>query len=667
MDRLWAPWRLSYVTAAPVPPTDCIFCDASAGPRRRSGAASRPPLLRHPQSLSVQQRPSDGGAQPAPLRARAADAGRAGGADAADAPVGDGAERGVSSAGHQRRHQSRQGGRRRHREPPAYSSRAALVGRHELHDGRGRDARAARRSALRRPRACGRSSSGFTPGRVRRVRVGASGCSRCDVRWVRAFVLLVGAATVITAQDAPKRRNAIIFVADGLRHGSVNPIDTPALYRVRTEGVYFANSHAVFPTQTMPNAAAIATGHYPGDTGQFAQQIFIGYPLFATGILGQPPGTMVPDVEDPFVLADLNHHFGGNYLREASLLAFARSYGYNTAALGKTGPAASQDLSEAAARPREDCANRSRSFSTARRARRAPCRSAPARVGAAESGRAAARRRRRAINRRERTPSRARAPRTSSTSNGSPTPTTKAILPAFAKSPSRSCWCYWSGDPDLHAARAGGQPEPLSPGINGPTSKAADSERRPKPEADTRLPRRESRRARQHERLRHVGPRVFNGEPARRRCIGARDAQLFGDACATRTAGAAGSERRISSAGISGDRPRARAEPAAVRPGAADRRRARRQALRESRSNASRSRPQTCASGPPAAPALIGGAGRVSLPIDAKVVIAQTSIYVPGNDRGLVRADRAVSADAGLYRRHVRQRSIRSACQARCA
>jgi len=28
MDRLWAPWRLAYVTAAPAPSTDCIFCDA---------------------------------------------------------------------------------------------------------------------------------------------------------------------------------------------------------------------------------------------------------------------------------------------------------------------------------------------------------------------------------------------------------------------------------------------------------------------------------------------------------------------------------------------------------------------------------------------------------------------------------------------------------------
>ncbi len=31
MDRLWAPWRLSYVTATPAPATDCIFCDAHAG------------------------------------------------------------------------------------------------------------------------------------------------------------------------------------------------------------------------------------------------------------------------------------------------------------------------------------------------------------------------------------------------------------------------------------------------------------------------------------------------------------------------------------------------------------------------------------------------------------------------------------------------------------
>ena len=165
-------------------------------------------------------------------------------------------------------------------------------------------------------------------------------------RRVGGFAIAWLLFTTLTAQQTPKPRNAIIFVADGLRHGSVNPTDTPALHRVRSEGVYFANSHSVFPSQTMPNAAAIATGHYPGDTGQFANYIFTSYPLFDTGNFGRQRGTMIPDVEDATILGDINDHFGGNFLREASLLAYARSYGYNTAAVGKTGPAAFQDVSE---------------------------------------------------------------------------------------------------------------------------------------------------------------------------------------------------------------------------------------------------------------------------------------------------------------------------------
>ncbi|WP_442949883.1 alkaline phosphatase family protein [Nostoc sp.] len=68
-------------------------------------------------------------------------------------------------------------------------------------------------------------------------------------------------------------RNVIIFVADGLRNGSVNPTDTPTLYSIRQLGVSFANSHSLFPTFTTPNASAIATGHYLGDTGDFSNTI----------------------------------------------------------------------------------------------------------------------------------------------------------------------------------------------------------------------------------------------------------------------------------------------------------------------------------------------------------------------------------------------------------
>ena len=55
-------------------------------------------------------------------------------------------------------------------------------------------------------------------------------------------------------------RFVIVFVVDGLRPDSITREDTPTLHRLRTEGVSFANSHAVFPTVTRVNAATLATG-----------------------------------------------------------------------------------------------------------------------------------------------------------------------------------------------------------------------------------------------------------------------------------------------------------------------------------------------------------------------------------------------------------------------
>src|SRR5579859_563173 len=147
------------------------------------------------------------------------------------------------------------------------------------------------------------------------------------------------------AANAPKH-NIIIFVADGLRHGSVNATDTPMLWRVRQEGVHFKNSHSLFPTFTTANASAIATGHYLGDTGDYSNQIFIGRPVFLDGTFGRPPGSYAPYVENDRVLGDLDAQFSGNYLNEETLLAAARAHGFNTAAVGKMGPAAIQDVSQ---------------------------------------------------------------------------------------------------------------------------------------------------------------------------------------------------------------------------------------------------------------------------------------------------------------------------------
>ncbi|HUL74358.1 MAG TPA: alkaline phosphatase family protein [Vicinamibacterales bacterium] len=140
------------------------------------------------------------------------------------------------------------------------------------------------------------------------------------------------------------RRNVIIFVADALRHGSVTEQDTPALWSIRSEGVHFENSYSLFPTFTTANGSAIATGHQLGDTGDFSNVIWAGFATFDTGNFNLAPGTPVPFVENDRVLADLDDHLDGNYLGEDTLLSLARAAGYHTAAIGKLGPTAIQDI-----------------------------------------------------------------------------------------------------------------------------------------------------------------------------------------------------------------------------------------------------------------------------------------------------------------------------------
>src|SRR6185295_18734456 len=95
-------------------------------------------------------------------------------------------------------------------------------------------------------------------------------------RKLAAFTLAASLAALLP-QTVPSSRNVIIFVADGLRAGSVNSQDTPAFWSIRRDGVNFTNSHSLFPTFTMANASAIATGHALGDTGVFSNYVWAGY------------------------------------------------------------------------------------------------------------------------------------------------------------------------------------------------------------------------------------------------------------------------------------------------------------------------------------------------------------------------------------------------------
>jgi hypothetical protein len=90
------------------------------------------------------------------------------------------------------------------------------------------------------------------------------------------LALIAALLPVAALAQAPSRAALhIVLVVDGLRPDSINERDTPNLHRLKTEGVWFTNSHAVFPTVTRVNSTAIATGTYPARNGIMGNSIYV--------------------------------------------------------------------------------------------------------------------------------------------------------------------------------------------------------------------------------------------------------------------------------------------------------------------------------------------------------------------------------------------------------
>jgi len=159
------------------------------------------------------------------------------------------------------------------------------------------------------------------------------------MKFLALSACLLGLVSSALAQppQPPRPHNIIIFVADGLRYGSVEPGNMPNLSRLKSEGVDFTNSHSLFPTITTVNASAIATGHYIGDTGDFGNSLYTGTPMISAN------GSPIAGLENDTVLSEMNQKFGGNYLNEETLIARARARGFQTAVIGKLGPTRIQD------------------------------------------------------------------------------------------------------------------------------------------------------------------------------------------------------------------------------------------------------------------------------------------------------------------------------------
>jgi len=290
-----------------------------------------------------------------------------------------------------------------------------------------------------------------------------------------SLVLLCVAATAVMAADAAPaakgRRNVIIFVADGLRPGSVNATDAPTILALQERGVLFANSHSVFPTFTMPNSATIATGHHPGDTGTFSNYVYSGYPIFNSGNFGGTAGTVTPFLEEDQVLADVDDHYEGNYVNEESLLAAARNQGYATAAIGKLGPVALQDVEQLNPVNKRFPVTQTviiddRTGQTAGVPLSPDIAAALTAAGLPTT----------AVTRNQ--------PAGNNITAGTlganlgqqqyfVDAVTKAVLPTFVQQERPFVLVYWSRDPDGTQHNAGDSLNSLAPGINGPTSRAA--------------------------------------------------------------------------------------------------------------------------------------------------------------------------------------------------
>ncbi len=268
------------------------------------------------------------------------------------------------------------------------------------------------------------------------------------------------AQTPAAPAPAAKPHNVVLFVADGLRFRMVDDRTAPTMAAIARDGVSLRNSHSLFPTFTTANASGMATGHQLGDTGDFSNTIYAGFQVPGAG------NTTVPFLESDAVLGDVDEHFAGNYLDEATILKLARDKGYSTAAIGKIGPALIFDPTERSGSQTvliDDATGTPKGIPLSQevtqrlQAANLPL-TAPSRGENGKAGNMST-------------------PGTTSTNvvqqDYFAAVTTRVVLPMFKDRNKPFVLVFWSRDPDGSQHNQGDSLNALVPGINGPTSLAA--------------------------------------------------------------------------------------------------------------------------------------------------------------------------------------------------
>ncbi len=160
------------------------------------------------------------------------------------------------------------------------------------------------------------------------------------------FIAIALTASTSRAADTPdasspaRGRIVILMVWDGLRPDFVTRRDTPNLYDLGREGTRFDRHHSMYPTLTMVNAAALATGAAPGVNGIVGNVLYLA-PLLGDKASVNPKLAKPVMLESTPLLADLDSdgEFAGHLLGLDSVAQQLEREGGYVAIAGKGGPA----------------------------------------------------------------------------------------------------------------------------------------------------------------------------------------------------------------------------------------------------------------------------------------------------------------------------------------
>ena len=136
-----------------------------------------------------------------------------------------------------------------------------------------------------------------------------------------AIAVLAGGTSIYPASET---RRVVLVVWDGMRPDFVTEKYAPTLDKLAHDGIRFRNHHAVYPTATDVNGAALATGCYPNRNGLAANL------EFRPAINSRQP----IDMGDPDSIKRGDEIAGGKYLAVPTFVELLRAAGKKVALVG---------------------------------------------------------------------------------------------------------------------------------------------------------------------------------------------------------------------------------------------------------------------------------------------------------------------------------------------